>query len=105
MWSLYQKAKTFSRLPSEILRMGDEWMSWQFDNCCTLFGAVIENALQEQQNTGTEREPKWRAKYTLAQLLDDAFRLPAPVVERPQNGIQGLLAMAGKGVKVIRVKG
>ncbi len=96
MWTLYNKAKSYSRLPSEILRLGDEWMAYQFDNAATLFGSTVENALMERQNTGTEKRPKWEAKYSLAQLLDDDFRLPAPPrAEKPKSGIEALKALVG----------
>lgn len=98
MWTLYNKATTYSRLPSELLRLGDEWMAYQFDNAVTLFGVTVENALQERQNVGTKKEPQWEPKYTLAQLLDDGFRLPAPERPAKQEGVKGLMAM--KGVKV-----
>lgn len=103
MWTLYTKATTYSRLPSEILRLDDEWMAYQFDNAVTLFGTVIENALLERQNTGTTKEPKWESKYTLTELLDSDFRLPRPErPAQPESGIKGLMTM--KGVKVHRLK-
>lgn len=103
MWTLYSKAKLFSRLPSELLRLDDEWMAYQFDNAVATFGIAVENALMERENRGTDKQPKWDAKYTLSQLLDDSFRLPAPAkVEKPQ-GLKGLMGMPG--VKVLKAKG
>jgi hypothetical protein len=61
-------------------------------------GVVLENASQEQHNVGTEKQPKWEAKYTMAQLLDPDFRLPAPVKPKKMSGIESL--MNTKGVKV-----
>jgi len=103
MWTLYQKAKLFSRLPSELLRIGDEWIAYQFDNAVALLGTVIENESQRQHNVGSEREPKWETKYSLAQLLDDDFRLPAPERASKPQGLAGLMNMPG--VKVVKAKG
>jgi len=61
-------------------------------------GVVLENASQEQHNVGTEKQPKWEPKYTMAQLLDPAFRLPAPEKPKKTSGIEAL--MNTKGVKV-----
>ena len=63
----------------------------------------MENAAQEQHNVGSEKQPKYEPRYRMAELLADDFRLPAPVVEKKPNGIQGLMGMPG--VKVIRAKG
>lgn len=100
MWTLYNKAKLYSRLPSELVRLEDEWTAYQFDNAVTLLGITIENALQERRNAGTAKQPDWQPKYTLRQLLDDDHRLPAPV-NNEGNGLAGLMGMAG--VKRIRV--
>lgn len=102
MWSLYNKAKTYSRLPSELLRLGDEWMAYQFDNAVHMFGVAIENALYERVNVGSDKAPKYEPKYTLHQLLDQEFRLPAP--QKPQKAQGGGLAalMGMKGVKVFK---
>lgn len=103
MWTLYQKAKTYSRLPSTLLKLNDEWVAYQLDSAVTLFGTVIENALQERQNVGNDKSPAWEQKYTLLQLLADDFRLPAPAkVDKPQ-GIRGLMGLPG--VKVLKAKG
>lgn len=103
MWSLYNKAKTYSKLPSQILRLEDEWTAYQFDNAVNYLGITVENALLERQNVGTEKEPKYEPKYTLEQLLDDKFRLPRPVKEKPTSGIDQLKALVGKGVKLFKV--
>lgn len=63
------------------------------------FGITIENALGERVNIGTPKEPKWEARYTLAQLLDPLFKLPKPEpVKKPAqlNGLGLLLALAGQ---------
>lgn len=87
-------------MPSQLLKLDDEWLAYQLDNAVTLFGTVIENALQERRNAGSDKQPDWQQKYTLPQLLADDFRLPAPVAERPQSGIKGLMGMPG--VKVLK---
>lgn len=74
----------------------DPWTALQFDNTVALVGITIENASQELRNAGTEKQPKWEPKYSLAQLLDDVFRLPAPPKpEKPKGGIEGLKGLAG----------
>lgn len=103
MWTLYQKAKLFSRLPSELLRIADEWMAYQFDNAVALFGTVIENESQQRHNVGSDKEPKWEQKYSLAQLLDDDFRLPSPAEPSKPQGLAGLMNMPG--VKRVQIKG
>ena len=85
----------------------DRWAALQFDNAVTLVGAVIEDAAQEQQEVGTQKEARWQAKYHMEQLLDDDFRLPRPptLKERERSALQGLLgwaAMSGSGVKVFK---
>lgn len=73
-----------------------------------LLGVVIENALQETVNTGSDKQPKYEQKYHLAQLLADDFRLPPPPKPAKQaQGLAGLMALAGKrgsGVKVLKAK-
>lgn len=77
-------------------------MAYQFDNAVTLFGLTIENALQERQNVGTQKEPKWEPKYTLKELLDNDFRLPRPVQKEQPGGLAGLKALVG--VRTQKVK-
>lgn len=74
----------------------DPWTALQFDNAVALVGITIENASQELTNTGSEKQPKWEPKYSMAQLLDDDFRLPAPPrAEKPRSGIEGLRGLPG----------
>lgn len=80
-----------------------------FDAAITACGITIDNALAERVNKGTPKEPKWEAKYTLHQILDPLFRLPAPlpppkmqVSPLANGGLAAILAMAGQpgsGVK------
>lgn len=81
----------------------DRWTAYQFDAAVTMLGVAIENAAQEQQNVGSDKVPKYEPKYTMAQLLADDFRLPAPVKATKAQGIAGLIGLPG--VKVIRAKG
>lgn len=81
--------------------VSDPWTALQFDNAVALVGLVIEGALQETMNAGTKDKPDWKPKYSMSQLLDDDFRLPAPPkAEKPKSGIEGLKAL--KGVKAWR---
>lgn len=83
------------------------------DRVVVAFGMTIENAAQELHNVGSKDRPEWKPKYTMAQLLDEGFRLPRPErPERPQQaqggGVGALLALAGRSggaVKVFRGKG
>ena len=96
---MYQTAKTFGQRPSQIAQIdGDPWLAYQFDSAVALVGGAIENAAQETVNVGTEKEPKWKPRYTMQQLLDPEFRLPtngngrnnAPI-ENDVKGIQGIM--------------
>lgn len=77
-------------------------MAYQLDNCCTLLGITIENALQERKNIGTEKELKYEQRYTLSELLRDDFRLPAPAKPSGEDGLRGLMGLPG--VKTIHIK-
>lgn len=91
-----------------MVQITDPWTSLQFDNAVSLVGNVIENASQEQHNIGSEKQPKYEAKYDMHQLLDPEFRLPAPLTkeekdrERQRAAINMLRSMAGRGVKVFK---
>ena len=74
MWSLWQKAKTYNQLPSNIFGEEDGFAAWMLDEAVTWFGITIENALQERVKVGNEHRPK----YTLTRLLTQGFKLPAP---------------------------
>jgi len=66
-------AKTTSQRPSSLVKIQDDWAALQFDNAVTLLGLAIENAAQELEKVGDDMKPR----YTMAQLLDQGFRLPA----------------------------
>ncbi len=55
------------------MTIADRWAALQFDQAVTTFGAVIENAANEQINVGPEDKPRWVAKYTMADLLTPDF--------------------------------
>lgn len=95
MWRLYLTAKTFGQRPSDLVGVDDRWAALQLDNAVSLVGTVIENASQEQQNVGSKEKPEWQPKYTIHQLLDADFRLPAPAKPTQESGIQGLMSLPG----------
>lgn len=66
-----------------------------------MVGVTFENALGEMENVGTKKEPKMKPKYTLAQLLDEDFRLDAPLSEqeKTKRSLQALKNMKGVGYK------
>lgn len=98
MWKLYLTSKTLSQRPSDLLCVPDRWLAYQLDNAVVYLGITLENALHETINAGTERQSRTEPKYTITQLLEPSFRLPAP--EKPQQqkggGLAALLALAGR---------
>jgi len=110
MWSAYLKLKACQHLPSQDLEETDSIAAWCVDGCVLWFGMTVENALLERVNKGSQKEPKWEARYSLAQLLDPDFRLPRPLPQsKPytkagmNDGLAAILAMAGQpgsGVKM-----
>ena len=77
MWALYQKAGRWSKPPSAYFPdLVDEWAVYQFDAAVNYLGLVVENAMLETTEVGVGDSKRSIAKYTLAQLLDDEFRLP-----------------------------
>ena len=90
--------------------MSERWAAYQFDTAVTTVGRVIENALAERVNVGSNEKPDWQPKYTLTQILEDDFRLEVekPVTERDKQmaGWNALKAWASKSsrVKVIRTQ-
>lgn len=112
MWTLWTKAKTYSKLPSEIgdpRQRWDDLTRYMFDSAVTYFGVAIENALAETVETtirdGKNSRTSSKPKYTLSQLLDPAFRLPNPqAVAKPAqgDGLAWMMALArqpNSGVK------
>lgn len=112
MWQIWTRAAKFSRLPNEVYDpSGETWevpygslAQWMFDTAVTWFGITIENALAERVKVVMGKETTFKPKYTLARLLNPAFRLPKPLPEpeESQNPWAPFLAWMGKrgsGVK------
>lgn len=78
MWGLYQTAEKLGQKPSSWLPTLDPLWALQLDQAVVYFGIVIENALAERVEVGSGNQKRSEAKYTLTQLLDPTFRLPAP---------------------------
>lgn len=79
-------AKTYSQLPSDIFGTTDSIAAWMLNEAVTWFGVTIENALLERVEVGTKSQPK----YTLARLLHEKFRMPAPqpeIIDMPNQGL------------------
>jgi hypothetical protein len=88
MWKMYQTATMTSSRPSDLACIKDEWAAVQFDAAVTLVGRTVENALQEQHNVGSEKDPNHQPKYALPQILADDFRFPPspqPMSERDRQ--------------------
>jgi hypothetical protein len=81
-----------------MLRIGDEWAAYQFDQAVLMVGTAIENAAQETHNVGDDQHPKYESKYRMDELLDPDFRLPAPPTkeQRERAGLGALKALARK---------
>lgn len=99
MWRLYSLTRMSSQRPSRILRVGDEWAAYQFDQAVLMVGTAIENAAQETHNVGDDTHPKYKSRYRMDELLDPDFRLPAPPTEeeRKQQAWASLKALAKSG--------
>lgn len=72
-------------------------MAYQLDTAIVTLGQIIEGALNEMENVGTEKEPDWQPKYDINELLNEDFRLPSKKEPEPIDALKGLV---GKGVKV-----
>lgn len=101
MWKTYQMAKTYGKLPSEVMQVEDSIAAWCLDDAVTWFGITIENALQERVEVTFGKKTQSRQKYTLALLLHQDFRLPTPPpdsldVKSKMNPFGALLSWAGK---------
>lgn len=112
MWTLWQKAKTYHKLPCEVADPRQRWddlTRYLFDNAVTYFGVTIENALAETVETtvyeGKNKRTKSRPKHTLEQLLDPTFKLTRPgqpEAAPQQDGLAWMMALArqpNSGVK------
>lgn len=75
------------------------------DECVLWFGMRVENDLADMVETGAGADKKHEPRYTLTELLDDAFRVPRPlpVPKKAQvSGIAALLAMAAEGGVMVK---
>lgn len=109
MWRLYTTAKATGSRPSDLVCVEDRWTAYQLDAAVTLVGGGIEGAAQELQEVGEGQGKQLVPRYQMHELLDPAFRLPAPPspAQRERDGIAALVALAGKrgsGVTVFKVK-
>ena len=94
--------------PSTLARVKGTWESLQFDQAVTMFGVIVENAANEMQEVGPKDYKHMVNRYELEQLLDPAFRLPAPLTakQRERASIDALKTMARgnrSGVKVVKL--
>jgi hypothetical protein len=104
LWDLYLTAKTVSQRPSDLVGIADQWAAYQLDSTVTFFGTVIENAANERENIGSKTKPEWQQRYTMNQLLDPDFRLPAPKKRRDKE-LDAVAAFAGlPGVRRVKAK-
>lgn len=94
-------AKTTAQRPSSLVRIRDTWAALQFDNAVTLVGITLENAANELHEVGMGKHKKMAPKYTLAQLLEPDFRLPAPK-SKAQTSIDDLAGI--RGINIVRKK-
>lgn len=95
---MYTVMKATAIAPSQRMGLPSEsWLGYQLDTAISLFGQIVEGALNEMENVGDEKEPHYEQKYTLTQLLDPDFRLP--VGEKEKSPIEGLKRLKGKGIK------
>ena len=49
MWLLYQQAKTWKKLPSEVLQLTDPFVSFTVDQAVWSFGSALQGALDESE--------------------------------------------------------
>lgn len=101
MWTLWRTSQETHSRPSDLVCVEDRLAAYLLDSAVVTFGTLLENALAERVNMGSERNPRWEAKYTLAELLDQSFHLPRsnkPGKAKPAgnfgNGVAQVLALA-----------
>ena len=70
MWLLYNQAKTFQQLPSELLGFEQVWVSWMFNNAVFYLGRHVDNKLSQRDKDG-------RPKY----CIEEALNLPPKLVD------------------------
>lgn len=105
MWSLWLKAKTYGKLPSEVFAEGDSLAAWMLDSAVTWFGLTIENALNERDKVGVGANVEYKPRYTLSRLLHQGFKLPRPpeiADSSNDNPWSPFMAWIGKGNSGVR---
>lgn len=109
MWHLYQQAKILKKRPSKITNIKKtygKWWAYQFDASVTFLGGVLENALYEEINVGSEKEPRMEKKYELKDIIRQDFRFPRPPTEKEKQkkAINYYKNFMGKGIKWVKAK-
>lgn len=105
MWELWQKAKEFKNLPSEVLGIDDSIAAWMLDNAVLWFGHTIENLLSERVEVKVGTRVESHPRYSLTRLLHPEFTVFRTKPVDPMKGMNPwmpLLGWAGKarsGVK------
>lgn len=65
------------------------------DNLVLTFGTIVENLLQEREEVGSGQQKEWVGRYTLTQLLDQAFVYPSrkeeKAIDASWSQVDGLL--------------
>ncbi len=91
--------------PSSLVQIADDWAAYQFDSAVVFFGNAIESAAQETEWIGSEKDRHLEPKYTMAQLLDQDFRLPVPGGPDQEDGLEALKRLAGgtRGINLHKV--
>lgn len=85
LWQLHQMGKTYGKLPSEVLRLGsdNDWLSYQIDAACWLFGTWVDGKLAER--TEPVKSGKKKGQTQPRYKLDDLLADPATQHERAQQ--------------------
>ena len=93
MWTLYQQAKAWKKLPSELLHLGpdgDFLDAYAIDQAVWSFGNALEVALQSAEDSKkTERAKKSARTRVFQQWIPEAAtegpRLRDPGAENPEG--------------------
>lgn len=68
MWELYQQSKLWHKLPSEIVRITDDYIGYCFDEAVALFGTMVTQELEKIKGKD-EKSVEKRRNSKLNQLL------------------------------------
>ena len=98
MWTVYNLASKYSKLPSDIVDEDhalDSLTRFLLNKAVTYFGMTIENLLDETVEVGHGANKRTESKYELKELMHPDFKLPRPQAKaRPQDGLQSLMMLA-----------